>query len=191
MEVGFSFLKKFHGPTINSDTDSNSDNDSATHSDSDPQCVVAGPFAIEGSFSNQTPALPVPSAGPVFMEGPSWKDRLRPKAAAPGVGLGGSSSVSQVHSLKGGDDLETYNQAEHQRQGFFFVESIIKHKFKQNYQFLTKWSNYPIEDATWEPIQSFVQPDGFINEVFKIYCTNNKLEKAYKQALHISNQIQN
>ena len=190
VEVGFSCLKQFHGP-INSDTDSNSDNDSATHSDSHPQCIVAGPIASDGSFSNQTPALTVPSAGPVFTEGPSWKDRLRSQAATTGVGLGGSSSVSQAHSLKGrGDELETYNQAEHQRQRFFFVETILKHKYKQNYQFLTKWYNYPIEDATWEPIQSFIQPNGFINEVLKTYCTQHKLDKAYKSALQLSQQLQ-
>ena len=75
--------------------------------------------------------------------------------------------------------------------GYFLVDSILKHKYKQCYTFLVRWQHYPIEDSTWEPIESFIQPNGFINEVFKAYCQQHKLERAFKQAIQQSNKAIN
>ena len=73
---------------------------------------------------------------------------------------------TQAHQENGVLEAETDSL----NRGYFIVESILKHKYRQGYQFLTKWRNFSVGEATWEPTRSFVQPDGFINEVFAEYC---------------------
>ena len=157
--------------------------------------VVVDHFGILPNFCQnsfcptQSSTLTVPSAGLALagrapLQAPS---RMETRSGGGELISGGRFLPRQAHlPPKVGDGLETYTPAEHHKRGFFLVESILKHKFKQNYQFLTKWSNFPIEDATWEPIQSFIQPNGFINETFKEYCRAQGLDRAYRQALKLS-----
>ena len=79
-----------------------------------------------------------------------------------------------------------FSEKEHQERGYFLVEKILKHKYKQGYFFLVKWENYALEDSTWEPIKAFVFEDGRINEIFKRYCEDHKLEQAWKIALRLT-----
>ena len=98
-------------------------------------------------------------------------------------------SFPQVEPRRGGGQLEAEADSQSNRS-YFLVEFIIKHKYRQGYQFLTKWQNFPVTEATWEPTRNFVQPDGFINEVFAKYCKAQGLVSAYKQALKLSNRRQ-
>ena len=128
----------------------------------------------------------------------------------PGLDLARNDGVSvsllpQVQPRTCGGELETEalsharTQAHHdngeleanpdpQKRGYFIVESILKYKYRQGYQFLTKWRNFSVGEATWEPTRNFVQPDGYINEVFADYCKAQGLVSAYKQALNLSNR---
>ena len=73
-------------------------------------------------------------------------------------------------------------------EGYFLVEAILKHKYNKTYLFLTKWQNFCVGEATWEPLKNFVQPDGRLNEVFREYCQANRLEKAFRQALNLASR---
>ena len=75
---------------------------------------------------------------------------------------------------------------ETESQGFYTVESILKHRYKQGWRFLTKWENWPVSDATWEPVKAFVEPGGPINATFREYCQRNGLERPLRQAIHRS-----
>ena len=70
--------------------------------------------------------------------------------------------------------------------GYFLVQKILKAKFQQVWRFLTQWEGYPVSDSTWEPIRSFVLPDGRLNEVFVEFCKKEKLEKVLKHAHDLS-----
>ena len=66
-------------------------------------------------------------------------------------------------------------------QGFFLVKRILDHKYKQGWRFLTLWAPpYGVEDATWEPIQSFILDDGIykvkVNEALQDYISEKKLD---------------
>jgi len=69
--------------------------------------------------------------------------------------------------------------------GFYNVFKILKHKFRGGWRFLVWWENFPASSSTWEPISSFVHPDGTINEVFKKYCVDNNLQSILRQALRM------
>ena len=69
--------------------------------------------------------------------------------------------------------------------GFFIVDRIVKHQYRQGYRFLTAWEGYPINEATWEPVASFVQPDGRLNPVFERYCDEKRLPSALRAAARL------
>jgi len=73
-------------------------------------------------------------------------------------------------------------------QGYFLVEAILKHKYNKGYLFLTKWQHFSVGDATWEPLKNFIQPDGCINEIFRAYCHQNGLDRAFRKALNIASR---
>ena len=83
---------------------------------------------------------------------------------------------------------QEFSESEHQKQGYFFVERILKHKYHQGYKFLVKWQNFGIEESTWEPIQSFIIGDGRINETFKAYVGEHALDSAWRTALRLSSR---
>ena len=72
---------------------------------------------------------------------------------------------------------------EMQEEGFYNVEEILKHKFKQGWRFLTHWEGYPITSSTWEPIKSFILPSGALNEKFQEYCERQDLREILRKAL--------
>jgi hypothetical protein len=67
--------------------------------------------------------------------------------------------------------------------GFYNVYKIVKHKFQQGWKFLVWWENFPISASTWEPITSFLLPNGSVNSVFKDYCLEHKLTHILQKAL--------
>ena len=36
--------------------------------------------------------------------------------------------------------------------GFFLVENVLKHRYKQGWRFLVKWKGWSVAESTWEPI---------------------------------------
>ena len=63
-------------------------------------------------------------------------------------------------------------------RGVYVVERILKHKFMGEWRFLVKWGDpYTIKDCTWEPIDSFIVDNGWLNETFVDYCKEKKLDE--------------
>ena len=50
------------------------------------------------------------------------------------------------------------------------VESILQHKYKHDWQFLTRWAEYEVSVSTWEPISAFVLDNGNLTYQFVHYC---------------------
>ena len=102
----------------------------------------------------------------VFAEGEPFEDQedSTPKVPDPGE-----------------DELMT--DAEQAELGFYNVAQILKHKFQQGWKFLVWWENFPISQATWEPLSSFLLPNGSVNTVFKEYCLQNNLTNILQKAL--------
>ena len=82
----------------------------------------------------------------------------------------------------GGEPIEM-TKDEMELDVFFNVEDILKHKFSQGWRFLTHWEGFPISDATWEPIKSFIQPGGVVNSKFKEYCDKAGIQDILLKAL--------
>jgi len=81
------------------------------------------------------------------------------------------------------EQVEEMNDDEMAEEGFYNVESILKHKFQQGWRFLVKWEGYPVENSTWEPVKNFIQSSGVVNSKFKEYCLEKGLEGVLQKAL--------
>ena len=81
------------------------------------------------------------------------------------------------------NDVQIMDEDEQAQIGYFNVFKIVKHKFQQGWKFLVWWENFPISASTWEPISSFVHPNGSVNSVFKAYCLDNGLTNILQKAL--------
>ena len=82
-------------------------------------------------------------------------------------------------------DLEEAEQA-----GYYHVERIVRHRFKQGWRFLVKWEGWPIADSTWEPVRAFIQNGSVLNSKFVEYCTEHHLQAALKQAFTLMEKFQ-
>ena len=52
------------------------------------------------------------------------------------------------------------NAEEMAKEGFYLVKSVILHRCRQGWRFLTLWEGFGVEEATWEPFSAFVLPEG-------------------------------
>eukprot|EP00667_Euglena_gracilis_P004059 EG_transcript_4074 len=75
-----------------------------------------------------------------------------------------------------------FSEMEAAKMGFYNVEAILDHKFRNGWRFLTKWENYPVPSSTWEPVRSFILPGGRMNTVFQNYIQDNGLQEVLKKA---------
>jgi hypothetical protein len=76
-----------------------------------------------------------------------------------------------------------------EEDGFFEVESIQTHKYKQGWRFLTVWKGYGLRDATWEPIKAFIHNDGCLTKAFVDYCESKNLNVPLKNAQDLASRI--
>jgi hypothetical protein len=76
--------------------------------------------------------------------------------------------------------------AEQKALGFYEVEAIVKHDYKQGWKFLTLWAGYDAGDATWEPPKAFSLGGGEVNKVFEKYCSEQDLPHALAACRAIS-----
>jgi hypothetical protein len=87
------------------------------------------------------------------------------------------AQAEDVHTEVG--DVEM-SPAEMEAKGHYEVKGILKHKFRQGaWRFLVWWSPpYTVNDATWEPLESFVVGPGVDNEHLERYCQEQGLQSA-------------
>ena len=75
---------------------------------------------------------------------------------------------------------------EQEQLGFYNVYKIMKHPMQGGtWRFLVWWENFSPSASTWEPTQSFVLPNGELNEVFKRYCLDHNLHTILRRALRM------
>ena len=73
--------------------------------------------------------------------------------------------------------------AEMQKQGFFEIQAVVKHQYRQGWRFLTVWKGYPLAEASWLPMSAFVLDNGRLNSVFSDYCAKAGLKDLLSKAL--------
>ena len=55
-------------------------------------------------------------------------------------------------------ELPDMNAEEMAKEGFYLVKSVLRHRYRQGWRFLTLWEGFGVEEATWEPFSAFVLP---------------------------------
>ena len=55
------------------------------------------------------------------------------------------------------------NAEEMAKEGFYLVKSVLRHRYRQGWRFLTLWEGFGVEEAIWEPFSAFVLPEGRLN----------------------------
>ena len=70
---------------------------------------------------------------------------------------------------------------EQKAQGFYNVEAILRHDYKQGRRFLTKWEGFSASETTREPTRAFSLAGGEVNEVFQRYCVAKELPQPLAQ----------
>ena len=62
-------------------------------------------------------------------------------------------------------DLPDMNAEEMAKEGFYLVKSVLRHRYRQGWGFLTLWEGFGVEEATSEPFSALVLPEGRLNSV--------------------------
>ena len=66
--------------------------------------------------------------------------------------------------------------------GCYLVKSVLRHRYRQGWRFLTLWEGCGVEEATWEPFSAFVLPEGRLNSVLVDYLSQNNLGELLRLA---------
>ena len=64
----------------------------------------------------------------------------------------------------------------------YLVKSVLRHRHRQGWRFLTLWEGFGVEEATWEPFSAFVLPEGRLNSVLVDYLSQNNLGELLRLA---------
>ena len=79
-------------------------------------------------------------------------------------------------------ELPDMNPEEMAKEGFYLVKSVLRHRYRQGWCFLTLWEGFGVEEATWEPFSAFVLPEGRPNSVLVGYLSQNNLGELLRLA---------
>ena len=82
--------------------------------------------------------------------------------------------------IEGG--LPDMNAEEMAKEGFYLLKSVLGHRYRQGWRFLTLWQGFGVEEATWEPFSAFVLSEGRLNSVLVDYLTQNNLGELLRLA---------
>ena len=72
--------------------------------------------------------------------------------------------------------------------GFYLVESILRHRYRQGWRFLTLWERFGVEEATWEPFSALILPEGRLNSVLVDYLSQNNLGELLRLAEELASK---
>ena len=79
-------------------------------------------------------------------------------------------------------ELPNMNAEEMAKEGFYLVKSVIRHRYRQGWRFLTLWEGFGVEEATWEPFSAFLLPERCQNSVLVDYLSQNNLGELLRLA---------
>ena len=79
-------------------------------------------------------------------------------------------------------ELPDTNAEEMAKEGFYLVESVLRHRDRQGWRFLTLWEGFGGKEATWEPFSAFVLPEGHLTSVLVDYLSQNNLGELLRLA---------
>ena len=97
--------------------------------------------------------------------------------------LQGAASPMEVE-----EELPDMNAEEMAKEGFYVVKSVIRHRYRQGWRFLTLWEGFGVEEATWEPFSAFVLPEGRLNCDLVDYLSKNNLGELLTLAETLASQ---
>ena len=97
--------------------------------------------------------------------------------------LHGAASPMQLEG-----ELPDMNAEDMAKEGFYLVESVIRHRCRQGWRFLTLWEGFGVEKATSGPFSAFVLPEGRLNSVLVDYLSQNDLGEFPRLAEILSSQ---
>ena len=80
------------------------------------------------------------------------------------------------------------NAEEMAKEGFYLVKSVIRHRYRQGWRFVTLWERFGVEEATWEPFSAFLLPEGRLNSVLVDYLSQNNLGELLRLAERLASQ---
>ena len=80
------------------------------------------------------------------------------------------------------------NAEEMAKEGFNLVKSVVRHRYRQGWRFLTLWEGFGVEEATWEPFSAFLLPGGHLNCVLVDYLSQNNLGELLRLAETLASQ---
>ena len=80
------------------------------------------------------------------------------------------------------------NTEEMAKEGFYLVKSVIGHRYRQGWRFLTLWEGFGVGEATWEPFSAYVLPEGRLNSVRVDYLSQNNLGELLRLAETLASQ---
>ena len=89
--------------------------------------------------------------------------------------LQGAASAMEVE-----EELPDMTAKEMAKERFYLVNSVIRHRYRQGWRFLTLWEGFGVEEATWEPFSAFVVPEGRPNSVLVDYVSQNNLGESLR-----------
>ena len=79
-------------------------------------------------------------------------------------------------------ELPDMNAEEMAKEGFCLVKSVLPHRYRQGWRFLTLREGLGVEEATWEPFSAFVLPEGRPNSVLVDYLSHDNLGELLRLA---------
>ena len=97
--------------------------------------------------------------------------------------LQGSASPMEVER-----ELPDVNVEEIAKEGFYLVKSVIRHRYRQGWRFLTLPAGFGVKEATREPFSAFVPPAGRLNSVLVDYVSKNNLGQLLRLAETLASQ---
>ena len=82
-------------------------------------------------------------------------------------------------------DMNAEKMAE---EGFYLMESVIRHHYRQGWRFLTILEGLGVEGATSEPFCAFVLPEARLNSVLVDYFFQNNLAELLRPGETLTSQ---
>ena len=70
------------------------------------------------------------------------------------------------------------------KEGFYLVStwSVLRHRYRQGWRFLTLSERFGGQDATWEPFSAFALSEGRLKSVLVDYLSQNNLRELLRLA---------